>query len=627
MNDIITNGTEIKHRIISEINNARQSICLAMAWFTDRDIANAIIDARNRNLKVDIILSSNAQNDTVKQMLKEANISVHAFETGDPRGMMHHKFCLIDNDISINGSYNYSYNASNNNVENIHVSNELTIFKQLLLEFERLKYNIDNNMDVNTTIKNINDMAQVPINYVDSFSQQLSHLIFLSVQINYDDYKKQGYDRSKESNGNIDLFRTEYNTIKTQIGLCATDDSLNSKKNILASNVNAAFESKKSDLEIGKENEIRAEKSKNNLEMTQLSERITEIRKEKNLLESGDNSTGEKGLLQVNKEIEQNKLEKSSLEQSVVVKKFWKIGTVFALLGFCIFVYYLSVFFASALHKVFFEGNIIRASLEAGIDAGLPQLVDANAIVKIFKRQGSLFGIMAALFFLIPVLLSNLKLLGSTKEWVNTLCFWIGLLIFDILVSTMVTINTDEIKCLLVGKESQLQIWEVVKHGEFWLIFIFGMLPLIITHYIIDYIVDSYRSSQRELVDTEKNRKIILLDNEMINLDSERDSLNVQIRNKDDSIEENKEKIRNLERDQNNQLIQIDSKYADSLRHIRVVFDDFNARITSGKIFSDDILASVVSAYKSGFIDYLPNYYAENEVARRVQEIERIINN
>ncbi len=149
MNDIITNGTEIKQRIVSEINNSKKNVFLAMAFFTDRDIANAIILAKSRNVIIDLILSSNAQNETVKKMFIESNINVHAFETGDERGMMHHKFCLIDNKITINGSYNYSYNASNNNVENIHVSDDFEIYKQFLTEFERLKYNIDNNIAVN----------------------------------------------------------------------------------------------------------------------------------------------------------------------------------------------------------------------------------------------------------------------------------------------------------------------------------------------------------------------------------------------------------------------------------------------------------------------------------------------
>ena len=69
MSDLITNGTEIKQRIISEINNAQQCIYLAMAYFTDREIAMAIVEANNRKVQVDIILSSNAQNETVKLML------------------------------------------------------------------------------------------------------------------------------------------------------------------------------------------------------------------------------------------------------------------------------------------------------------------------------------------------------------------------------------------------------------------------------------------------------------------------------------------------------------------------------------------------------------------------------
>jgi phosphatidylserine/phosphatidylglycerophosphate/cardiolipin synthase-like enzyme len=181
MNDLITNGTEIKQRILSEISTAKQCIYIAMAYFTDREIAMAIVEAKNRNITVDIILSSNNQNETVKLMLKGANINVHAFDTGDARGIMHHKFCLIDSKISINGSYNYSLNASTNNVENIQVSDDITTYSQFLSEFDRLKYNIDNNIGVNETSKIPETKIQQvqPINIIDTFSQQLHNLVYL----------------------------------------------------------------------------------------------------------------------------------------------------------------------------------------------------------------------------------------------------------------------------------------------------------------------------------------------------------------------------------------------------------------------------------------------------------------
>ena len=627
MSDIITNGTEIKQRIISEINGATQCIYVAMAYFTDRDIATSIIEAKkNRNVKIDVILSSNAQNETVKQMLLDADISVHAFDTGDARGIMHHKFCLLDNKTSINGSYNYSYNASNNNVENIHVSYDYKIYDQFLTEFEKLKYNIDHEIAVNAASQVPSKPNEIqPMNIVDAFSQQLQNLVYSSAQISTEEYKKQGYDKSRESAGHIDIFRIEYQNIQEEIRVYATNDGLGSKKNVLTANISGAFESRKTDIEIEKEAELDAAKRENELEIRQTKERLTDLKEEKLLFETGNVNTGERGLSQINREIEKNKLEKRSIEQSFIVKRFWTVGSVFSVLGLCLLCFYLSMFFASAMYKVFFEGNIIRAKLEAGLNPGLPQIVDANAIVKIFNEQGILFGLMAMLFFVIPILLSNLELLGSKKKWVNSLSFWVGVLIFDVVVSAMVAINTDEIKSLLIGQNSNMQIWEVVKHGEFWLIFVFGMIPLIITHFLIVNIENSYNNSQREIVDSEKSLKIKMLDSEMIDLLAEREIVNNKIGVKHELIQGLVENIQSLEKAMNDSVSQIQNKYAGLLSQISNIYEDFRAKITSGKIFTDEILSSVISSYKSGFIEYLPEFYAENEVSKRVKEIEQTL--
>ena len=287
----------------------------------------------------------------------------------------------------------------------------------------------------------------------------------------------------------------------------------------------------------------------------------------------------------------------------------------------------MSIFFASAVYKVFFEGNAIRASLEAGINPGLPQIVDANAITKIFKLQGPLFGFIATLFFLIPILLSNLKILGSENKSVNKLLFWVGLLVFDILVSTMVAINTDEIKSLLKGGQSTMQLWEVIKHGEFWLIFVFGMFPLILIHFLIDNVIKAYKDSRREIVDAEKNRKIQLLDLDMIELAADKENISTLLKEKNVEIESLNEKRIRFETDINTIQTQIEAKYSELQKQIKAIFDDFSARITSGQLFTDVILKSVIAAYKSGFIEFLPEFYASNEVGYRVKEIDQASNN
>lgn len=629
MNDIITSGTDIKQRILTEINKANLSIYVAMAWFTDRDIANAIIEAKNRTTNIDIILSSNVQNETVKLMFKGAGITVHAFETGDSRGIMHHKFCLIDNKISINGSYNYSYNASNNNVENIHVSDDLSIYSQLYSEFERLKYNIDHNISVSAAIQESEKKAEPArqTNAIDTFSQQLHNLVYSAAQINTDEYHKKGYDTSKESSGNTDIFRVEYGNIKEVIKAYATDEGLSSKKNVLTSNVSHAYESMKSNLETEKQENISIAKRNNDLERRQAADKLHAIKQKKSILESGNESTEEKGLLQINKEVEKNKLEIKFLEQSFIVKPFWSPATILISFFLVVFVCYLSVFFASALYKMLFEGNVVRNSLEAGVNPGLPKLVDANAIVKVFRQEGALFGFIATIFFMFPVLLSNIKLIGSERKFVNNLLFWVGLLIFDVIVAAMIAINTDEIKNLLKGTESTLKLWEVVKEGEFWMIFMFGMVPLIITHYLIENITTAYKKSRRDIVDAEKNRKIQILDQELIELNSIKDSLTNKIKVKDEEIKEIESELLKLESVLNTEQTKIENRYSELQKQIKSIYDDFNAKIISGRIFTDVIFDTVISAYKSGFVEFLPTYYASNEVAIRVKEIEQIISN
>lgn len=272
-----------------------------------------------------------------------------------------------------------------------------------------------------------------------------------------------------------------------------------------------------------------------------------------------------------------------------------------------------------------FESNIYTNALESGINLGIPKLVDADAIMKIFKQQGAFFGFIAIIFFLFPILLSNIKLLGSKNKLINGVLFWIGLAVFDIIVAGMIAINTDRINSLLLGKASQMQILDVVKHGEFWMIFMFGMVPLIITHYLIENISKAYKNSKREIVDAEKSKKIQILDEDLIDLYSEKDSVLLRIKETEDFIRANNNNLLDLEVDINKLQNHIENSYIELQRQIKSIFDDFNNKITSGKIFTDVIFESVITSYNSGFIEYLPKFYATGEVANRVREIEQII--
>lgn len=285
MNDLITIGSEIKSRIIDEVSKSTQCIKLAMAWFTDKDIAQAFIDANNRGINVEVILSSNLQNDTVRKLFENNGVQVFAFATGDPRGIMHHKFCLIDDLITINGSFNYSYNASTNNVENIVVSDDKKTLIQFIDEFEKLKFNIGNNLDLNTKIIEIEEpKAMIATNPIDEFRNQLHNLVFSSAELDTESYRKRGYEKSKENLGHIDIFRTEYDTIRGEIKIFATDESLGSKKQLLGSNISNAFENSNAKLELNLKNQLEVTEKKFELDIKQTTNKMFELKEEKKYL-------------------------------------------------------------------------------------------------------------------------------------------------------------------------------------------------------------------------------------------------------------------------------------------------------------------------------------------------------
>ena len=262
--------------------------------------------------------------------------------------------------------------------------------------------------------------------------------------------------------------------------------------------------------------------------------------------------------------------------------------------------------------------------MNKGVDPNLPELFNADAIIKIFENNGPFYGFIGIIFFLFPIALSNIKLFGSKDKIMNKVFFWVGLLIFDIVVAAIITKNRNEIKSMLLGIESEFELWEVIKQGDFWMIFMFGMIPLIITHYVIGNIYNSYRNSKREIVDAEKNKKIHSYDEEILNLNFEKEI----IINKKNDIEQNitecKTKITNLDIENNSTRNQLEFKYSELIKQINTIHDEYKARIISGKIFTDVIFENIITSYKYGFIEYLPELYSTNEVSNRVMEINQI---
>src|SRR5574343_94620 len=106
-------GTVCQKNIINLINASEYTINFAIYSFTDEKIYNALLDAKNKGIKIKCVYDkTQAKNKSSKiQDLIDSGIDCVQW---DKNYLMHHKYLIIDNSVVLTGSYNWSDNAQKN---------------------------------------------------------------------------------------------------------------------------------------------------------------------------------------------------------------------------------------------------------------------------------------------------------------------------------------------------------------------------------------------------------------------------------------------------------------------------------------------------------------------------------
>ena len=123
--------------IIEELNKAEKSIDIAMYYFTDRDLANVVIDAHNRGVAVRIYLDKEQKEAKYSKSGYLAKQGLSIRYSNNPY-LMHHKFAVIDEELVITGSYNWTAYAGARNNENLLVIRDPPLVSRYEQEFDRL---------------------------------------------------------------------------------------------------------------------------------------------------------------------------------------------------------------------------------------------------------------------------------------------------------------------------------------------------------------------------------------------------------------------------------------------------------------------------------------------------------
>ena len=131
----------IAERIVLEIDKAQNSIFIAVAWFTNRNIFNVLQRKAKEGCQINLMYSADHINENSSidfDLLKTENSKVFPIGDGD-HDLMHNKFCVIDHCTVITGSYNWSNKAESNH-ENITITNGVTsLAEQFVSEFIKIR--------------------------------------------------------------------------------------------------------------------------------------------------------------------------------------------------------------------------------------------------------------------------------------------------------------------------------------------------------------------------------------------------------------------------------------------------------------------------------------------------------
>lgn len=110
--------------IVKQIDQAKQEILIQAYSFTSKPIAQALIAAQKRGIKITAVLDKSnwTQKYSAATFLKNVGIPVYIDEA---HAIAHNKVMIIDNRVVITGSFNFTGGAENKNAENLLVIEDM----------------------------------------------------------------------------------------------------------------------------------------------------------------------------------------------------------------------------------------------------------------------------------------------------------------------------------------------------------------------------------------------------------------------------------------------------------------------------------------------------------------------
>jgi phosphatidylserine/phosphatidylglycerophosphate/cardiolipin synthase-like enzyme len=132
-------------RFIKWIQKAKKTLDICIFNFTNDDIAKAVKERHDAGVKVRIIADDESMNGKGNDVQALCDYGIEVRTDSAPEYHMHDKFVVVDHAFVMTGSFNWTFQAVNNNQENVLVVDHPYYCESYTKEYEKLWRQFDKN--------------------------------------------------------------------------------------------------------------------------------------------------------------------------------------------------------------------------------------------------------------------------------------------------------------------------------------------------------------------------------------------------------------------------------------------------------------------------------------------------
>lgn len=628
---VLHDNKEIYARIESELKNATSEILVAASWFTDDELFDILLEKLSEGVKVELIIADNQENERLDFALLSARGAIVLKIKNVGYGMMHQKFCIVDQKVALHGSYNWSINAKKNNHESIIATDHKETVDSLIKNFNNIKEKARAMLPGMAPLVDQSSPAQIRINkpiddtiaVKSEYEKVLDSMIAAEVSsFDRQNLRQQGYDRSLANNGDHNVLDKALDTLYN--GFINDIDVIEDKKRRLLAKIDEQKAKSVSNLRDRRDIQIAAIENEFEASNANLNNRIVNMKADVLIIQSITIDLKNNKIPGLNNKINEIEMRISESLSSFVkpgIKWFELVTTI--VFSFALLIY-LQIFYSSAAYILIYSEEDAKIALKASSETISPQVFNPDAFRKAWEH-GTMACIFVSLFVFIPLIFACLERIMENKIWAKILTYGLGLVIVDSFIAIKIAKSIHEIKAQTEITPTDWTWVDLATDTNFYLVFILGAFGILLFKFCFEKLNKMVDDRNPDVAEQRNklsiiNRKsdITKLELELTETKSELELKAQEIIQKNAQIKISEAELESLPVKKVNLIENRKTDLNNKLEVIEVTTDIYKSHVENDNIpVSIDALKDRINIFLEGWNDFLHKEYSIQKASEK----------